>query len=185
MLGFFNTEYIRKEMNATMNTKETDCSAKVFLHEMALRSMLFLENFEQCIEQLEDKHIWMHEHKYDNAIGNLILHIIGNIQQVVDRLQGRPNKRDRNLEFTIKDGLSKKELQNQLRMIVEEYCHLLETIPKEKVSMEYRIMNTDTTVAYALLMALTHFSLHLGQIQFITKNILQEKYTEAVRRIPK
>jgi hypothetical protein len=168
-----------------MNTKEIDCSSRVFLKEMLLRSTLFLENFAQCIEQLDDKHIWIREHKCDNAIGNLILHIIGNIQQVVDRLEGRPNKRDRNQEFTIKDGLSKEELQNQLRGTIEEYCHLLDTIPIEKVSMEYRIMNTDTTVAYALLMALTHFGLHLGQIQFITKSILQEKYKEAVRRIPK
>jgi len=152
---------------------------------MALRTQLFHENFEQCIGQLEDRHIWIREHKSDNAIGNLIIHIIGNMQQVVDRLEERQNNRDRNKEFSIKEGLSKEELQKQLYRTIKDYSHLLETIPIEKVSMNYRIMNTDTTVAYALLMALTHFGLHLGQIQFITKSILQEKYKEAVRKIPR
>ncbi len=39
--------------------------------------------------------------------------------------------------------------------------------------------DTDTTVAYAVVMAVLHLGVHVGQIQFIAKSLLQDAYAES------
>ena len=61
----------------------------------------------------------------------------------------------------------------------------MNSLPLERMAEPYPIQGQNTTIAYALIMAVSHFSLHLGQMQFIAKSLLQNRYREAPRRAPK
>jgi len=152
---------------------------------MVARMGLYLENAEQCLDQLDDRQIWFRAQPRDNAVGNLILHTAGNLDQIVNRIEGRPDVRDRPAEFHTRDGLSKEELTRTLQRSIGECCRVMHNLPLERLSDSYRIQGKDTTIAYALIMAVSHFSLHLGQMQFIAKSLLQYGYHEAPSRAPK
>ncbi|MFA6440195.1 MAG: DUF1572 family protein [Bacteriovoracaceae bacterium] len=43
----------------------------------------YLPKIESCLQQLSDEDIWWREHETNNSVGNLILHLSGNIRQWV------------------------------------------------------------------------------------------------------
>jgi hypothetical protein len=47
------------------------------VREISNRMRRLLGNAEQCLGQLDEGHVWYRAHPRDNAIGNLILHIVG------------------------------------------------------------------------------------------------------------
>jgi hypothetical protein len=149
------------------------------------RMKLYQEDAEDCLSQLDNQQVWYRAHPGQNAIGNLILHVVGNLQQIANNLSRKPDVRDRPAEFQATGGKSREELSVGLRSAVTVCCHLLESLPIGRLTEPYRIQSTDTTVAYALIMAVSHFGLHLGQIQYIAKGLLRDMYREAVRRAPK
>ena len=76
-------------------------------------------------------------------------------------------------------GLSKAELTKMLKDTVEESCRVIDSLPAARIPEARHIQDTDTTIAYALVMAVSHLGLHVGQIQFIAKSILKERYQVA------
>lgn len=162
-----------------------DDAAHALVVAMAARMELYLENAELCLGQIDDQQVWFRAQPRDNAIGNLILHTAGNLEQIVNRVHGKPDVRDRPAEFSAVGGQSKAVLTQALQRSVAECCRLMQSLPLDRYSEPFRIRGKDTTVAYALVMAVSHFSLHLGQMQFIAKSLLQDKYREAPLRGPK
>jgi hypothetical protein len=139
-----------------------------------------LERAEQCIDQLEDSQLWYRGQPGDNAIGNLILHLVGNLRQwVLSGIDGQPDNRDRPAEFGARSGKSKAELVGLLREVIEESCRVIDRLSPERILESKHIQGTDTTIAYALVMAVSHLGLHVGQMQFIAKTLLKEKYQVA------
>jgi hypothetical protein len=167
----------------TDHTAET--AADALIEAMVARMGLYLENAERCLDQLDDQHIWFRTQPSDNAIGNLVLHTAGNLDQIVNRVEGISDVRDRPAEFAANGGLSKEVLTRMLRRSISECCRIMRSLPHHRYSDPYRIQGTDTTIAYAMIMAVSHFSLHLGQMQFVAKSLLRERYQEAPRRAPK
>jgi hypothetical protein len=174
---------LRRRMRLTQHV--TDDAARVLITAMAARMELYLENAELCLDQLDDRHIWFRAQPRDNAIGNLVLHIVGNLEQIANRIDGKPDVRDRPAEFSTVGGHSMAVLTQALQRSVAECCRVMQSLPVDRYSDPFRIRGKDTTVAYALVMAVSHFSLHLGQMQFIAKSLLQDKYREAPLRGPK
>jgi hypothetical protein len=164
--------------------KDTD-AARALVAAMVARMRLYQENAEQCLEQLDGEQMWYRTQPRDNAVGNLILHITGNVDQVVNSIEGRPDVRDRLAEFSATAGRSKEDLSTTLHRSIDKCCRVMDSLPLERMAEPYRIQGEDTTIAYALIMAVSHFSLHLGQMQFIAKSLLQERYREALRRAPR
>jgi hypothetical protein len=153
--------------------------ANVLLKEISDRMRRLLRTVEQCMGQLDDGHIWYRAHPRDNAIGNLILHIVGSLRQwVLGGIGGQPDTRNRPAEFSTLQSKSKDELAKILRETIEECCSVIESLPTVRIIEPKRIQDTDTTIAYALVGAVSHLSIHVGQMQFIAKSLLQDAYNE-------
>ncbi|HUG81475.1 MAG TPA: DUF1572 family protein, partial [Bryobacterales bacterium] len=59
-----------------------------------------LRRIELCVAKLDDEQLWARAHETENAVGNLILHLAGNIRQwIVSGVGGAPDRRDRDAEF--------------------------------------------------------------------------------------
>src|SRR6266702_8297067 len=75
----------------------------------------FLPKIERCLEVLTDEQIWWRANPQSNSIGNLILHLSGNVRQwIVSGLGGAADGRDRPAEFSEHGPIPKDELLRKL-----------------------------------------------------------------------
>ncbi|MEX0312897.1 MAG: DUF1572 family protein, partial [Allomuricauda sp.] len=73
-----------------------------------------------CLDKLSEEVIWKKPNASTNSIGNLILHLCGNITQYgIASLRGLKDHRDRDAEFFAFEGYSKTELYHKLLDTVE------------------------------------------------------------------
>jgi hypothetical protein len=149
------------------------------VREISNRMRRVLGNAEQCLGQLDEGQVWYRAHPSDNAIGNLILHIVGSFQAVLGIINDRPVSRNRPAEFSATQGKSKDELTSILHETIEEFCRVIESVPSTRLSEVGRIQDFETTMANVLVGAVSHLSVHVGQMQFIAKSMLQKAYKES------
>lgn len=130
----------------------------------------FLPKIERCIERLTDEEIWWRANEQCNSIGNLLLHLSGNIRQwIVSGLGGAPDNRTRQQEFDERSHLPKDELLAKLRTAVADADEVLAKLNPETLLERKTIQGKDVSVMYAIYHVVEHFAMHTGQILMITK----------------
>jgi uncharacterized damage-inducible protein DinB len=130
---------------------------------------------ETCVDQLTPEQIWSRNSENANAVGNLMLHLSGNVRQwILHGAGGEPDVRHRNEEFDARGNLNSEELKRCLRSTVEQACAVLNSLPPERLGERRTIQKYDVTVLEAILHVVEHFSQHTGQIIFITKFLTGE-----------
>ncbi len=144
------------------------------------RMEYLLDRANQSIVQLNDSQIWYRPHKNSNAIGNLILHIVGSLRlMILSGISGLPDTRNRAAEFEAKISIEKKDLINMLKETVESCCKVITELPLERISDKASILKSDMSIGRVLIMAISHTSIHVGQIQYAAKLLLKDEYKEA------
>jgi uncharacterized damage-inducible protein DinB len=123
---------------------------------------------ETCTAKLTPEQIWMRAGENDNAVGNLLLHLSGNVRQwIICGVGGAEDHRDRDSEFDARSG---SEALDRLRATVSEAVNVLKNLPHEKLSERRSIQkHWNLTVLEAIYHVVEHFSMHTGQIIFATK----------------
>ncbi len=130
----------------------------------------YLPKIEDCLKNLSDDDIWWRAYETNNSIGNLMLHLAGNIRQwVVQHLGGKEFQRERDKEFSERTHIPKQELIAHLRSAVLDVDEVLAAFPMEKLLSTYEIQKYNVTAMEAILHITEHFSYHVGQIVYITK----------------
>jgi uncharacterized damage-inducible protein DinB len=128
------------------------------------------ERIEQCLERLTEEQIWARQADSQNAVGNLVLHLSGNVRQwIISSVGGASDTRDRDAEFAAKGGVSTDDLRTRLRTAVAEAVAVLDSVTAEQLLERRRIQRYDVTVLEAIYHVVEHFSQHAGQIIFATK----------------
>jgi uncharacterized damage-inducible protein DinB len=151
----------------TVERNFLECSAK--------RMRQAHERIEVCIRKLDDEQIWLRTGYNANACGNLCLHLAGNVRQwILHGVGGQPDLRTRDAEFAARGGVGKEELLAKLRAAVEEACTLIEALPDARLTEVCHPQNYTVTVLEAIYHVVEHFSLHVGQIIFLTKAVTGE-----------
>jgi uncharacterized damage-inducible protein DinB len=132
----------------------------------------FLPKIERCLESLNDDQIWWRPNTESNSIGNLLLHLSGNVRQwIVSGLGGAGDARDRDSEFAQREVIGRDELVSRLRQTVHEADAVLETLDPDRLLDHFRIQGFDTSALEAILHVVEHFSMHAGQIFLLTKQL--------------
>lgn len=118
-----------------------------------------------------DSYIWVRPNEKSNSIGNLLLHLDGNIRQwIIHGLGGAEDFRERDLEFEIKGGKSADELLDMLQSTVNECCEIVRVFVNNNNLIEPRkIQNFSTTGVSAIIHVIEHFAYHTGQIVWSVK----------------
>ncbi len=130
----------------------------------------YLPKIIQSIEPLTEEDIWWRAHETNNSIGNLMLHLSGNIRQwVVQHLGGKDFRRDRPAEFADRGSFSKQKLIDQLSSAVAETDSVLAQCAENDLRTLYTIQKYQVTGLEAILHITEHFSYHVGQIIYISK----------------
>lgn len=125
---------------------------------------------QDCLDQLNDDKAWARGAANENAVGNLVLHLRGNITQWIGSgVAGRPDNRQRDAEFAAKGNIPVAELKRLLLEAVDDVCGTVKALPPERLSDRTTIQGYDVTVLEAIYHVVEHFSGHTGQILFVTK----------------
>ena len=125
---------------------------------------------EVCVGRLSDDQVWSRGAPHENSVGNLILHLCGNVRQWIGAgVGGLKNVRDRDSEFSASGGTGAAELISRLKQTVEQAVAILHGVKPERLPEEINPQDGPVTVLGAIYHVVTHFQLHAGQIIFATK----------------
>ena len=114
--------------------------------------------------------IWQRANEGSNSVGNLLLHLAGNVGQwIVTGVGGAPDTRDRPAEFNTRGGASADELLGRLDSVLAEADAVLSSLSADTLAERRTIQGRDVSVMAAVYSAVQHFSTHLGQIIMIAK----------------
>jgi uncharacterized damage-inducible protein DinB len=124
----------------------------------------------QCLEALPDEAIWARSDESSNSIGNLLLHLAGNVRQwIVGGVGEKKVERDRASEFTAVAGPERAALLSSLETTLREAAAVLDTISDDDLTAKRFIQGRETTVLGAIYHVVEHFAMHTGQIVLLTK----------------
>jgi len=124
------------------------------------------------VAQLSEEELWKRPNESLNSIGNLILHLCGNITQyVISSLGENEDKRDRDLEFSAKEIYSKEELVEKLTETVEIAKRIINDASVEQLVRKRKVQGFYFSGIGVVLHAVEHYSYHTGQIAFYTKQL--------------
>jgi uncharacterized damage-inducible protein DinB len=135
-----------------------------------------VDRIDKCLARLTDDQVWLREHESENAVGNLLLHLGGNIRQwIISGVGGTPDTRDRDSEFNAHGGPSKSELFGALRNTVEDACKVIQPLTTDRLTTIVHVQKYDVSVLEAIYHVVEHFAQHTGQIIFATKMLTGEE----------
>ena len=141
-----------------------------FLNYAAQKLVESCGRIETCVAKLTPEQIWMRGSENQNAVGNLMLHLAGNVRQwILTGVDRRPDVRERDAEFAARAGVDSEELRRRLRDSVEEAVAVIRSLPLDRLQERTVVQGYDVNALEAIFHVVEHFSYHAGQIIFVTK----------------
>ena len=130
-----------------------------------------------CLVQLDEDHVWLRKSDHVNSIGIIVQHLCGNLRQwIVSGIGGQPDVRHRPSEFKDQERPGKDELLNRLGNTVHACKRTISELTAGQLLEQRRIQGFEETVLGAMRSAIPHLELHAGQIVYITRLLLGDKY---------
>ena len=149
-----------------------DASERVVLGFAAAKLSQLGGRIQDCLGRLTGEQIWARFGDNSNAVGNLVLHLCGNVRQrIISGVGGAPDIRRRPEEFAARGGPSGPELAARLDATLRMAVAVIEALPAERLAERVLIQGYDVTKLEAVLHVLEHFAQHTGQILFATKAV--------------
>jgi hypothetical protein len=128
-----------------------------------------------CVESLTDEQVWWRPNQNSNSIGNLLLHLNGNVGQwLVAPFQQLQDTRNRPAEFAEREVIPVRELLEKLGATMQLAGEVLSRLTEADLLMPRKIQGYDVDGLYAVYQVLEHFGMHYGQILYITKMLRDE-----------
>ena len=125
---------------------------------------------QRCLDVLPAEALWRRDDASENGVGNLLLHLSGNVRQwVVSGVGGAPDARQRSAEFASRDGGDAPALMAILLETLRHADTVLASLDARTLGERRRIQGRDVNVLDAVYHVVEHFSMHTGQIILLTK----------------
>jgi uncharacterized damage-inducible protein DinB len=129
---------------------------------------VYLPRLRKAIETLPERDLWWRPHEKATSVGNLLLHLEGNLRQwILGGLRGTPGCRRRTEEFARREGGTREELVGALASTIEEAARVVERA--EGLDRRLAVQGFETSVREAICHVVEHLSWHTGQIVWIAK----------------
>ena len=124
----------------------------------------------RCLDRLTNEQIWWRPNESSNSIGNLVLHLCGNVNQwIYSGLGGFPDDRIRQAEFDTREFIDREDLKITLESTLEKARSVIESVTVNEI-LRIRPVQTFEEKGLSIMIHVTeHFSYHTGQIAYITK----------------
>jgi len=125
---------------------------------------------ERCITELADDEIWWRQHETNNSVGNLVLHLTGNLGQfILSGVGGAKDVRDKDKEFSERLRKSKEELIRGLSQALLATDETLSRLDAARLLESTTVQGRERPIFEVIAVVVEHFALHCGQIIYVTK----------------
>jgi uncharacterized damage-inducible protein DinB len=150
--------------NATTDAQEFIEASRVFLKRD------FLPKLKHCVEGMSEQDVWWRPNEQSNSVGNLILHLCGNMKEwILKSIGGEDFERHRDAEFAERRSRPKAELIANIEATVGEVDRVLDQLPPSQLFERFPVQVYRSSRLQVIYHVVEHFSYHLGQILYIYK----------------
>jgi uncharacterized damage-inducible protein DinB len=123
-----------------------------------------------AVESLPAGALWARPNEQSNSVGNLLLHLSGNVRQwIVSGVGGATDSRDRASEFEARTGADAATLLAALDQTLTDADTVLAKLTAADLESSRTIQGRDVNVFEAIYHVVEHFSGHVGQIVLVAK----------------
>jgi len=130
------------------------------------------KQIKECVEGLSEEQVWQRSGEHANSIGNLVLHLAGNIRQWIGHgVGGLPDVRERDREFAARGGRSTADILSLFENTVAQAVRTIQEMRLERLTERITPQSHEVSVLEAIYQVVGHLQLHAGQIIFATKQI--------------
>lgn len=124
----------------------------------------------RCLDVLPADAVWRRTDEQSNSVGNLLLHLAGNVGQwIVSGVGGAPDHRYRSAEFQAREGADAASLFAGLRRTLDEADGVIASLTPQRLLERRTIQGREVSVLEAIYHVVEHFALHTGQIILLAK----------------
>jgi uncharacterized damage-inducible protein DinB len=150
----------------------TECSVYDLFLEFSRSTLVdeYWPRLRGCVESLTDEQVWWRPNEASNSIGNLLLHLNGNVHQwLVASFDHLQENRDRPAEFAQRQVIPAARLLQQLGTTVQQASDVLSRLTEADLRATLHIQGYTVSGLHAVYHVVEHFGMHYGQIVYITK----------------
>jgi len=159
-------------MNPTLDSNLSSLFLKFSRHKLLEQ---YWPRLKGCVESLTEEQIWWRPNEASNSIGNLLLHLNGNVRQwLISSFEDCEDNRNRAAEFNAPDRIPASALLHQFGATMEEASKVLSRLTEKELLAPMAIQGYKITGLDAIYQVVEHFGLHYGQIAYITKMLRNE-----------
>jgi uncharacterized damage-inducible protein DinB len=128
-----------------------------------------------CMQELNESEIWKRPNPHSNSVGNIILHLCGNIRQyAISSLGNSKDVRERDKEFSADGGYTGPGLLKKLTDTIEQAKNVFQSTTEEELLRVRKVQGYTHSGIGIILHVTEHYSYHTGQIIFWIK-LLKDK----------
>jgi hypothetical protein len=158
-----------------MSNGEADIT-RLFL-EVSRRKLLeeYWPRMRSCLESLTDEQVWWRPNEASNSIGNLLLHLNGNVGQwLLGAFNVRADDRNRRTEFAERQVIARAALVDKLDATLREANATLSRLTDADLLKTCHVQGYTVSGVEVVFHVVEHFGMHYGQILYITKLVRGE-----------
>ena len=127
----------------------------------------------KCMHLLGEDLVWHRPNANVVSVGNLVLHLCGNVGQWINSTLGKTtDDRDRDSEFTEQGALPIRELERRLQGTVDQAVLTIGSLTAKDITASWAVQGFTETGTGILMHVVEHFSYHTGQVTLHTKLLL-------------
>jgi uncharacterized damage-inducible protein DinB len=128
-----------------------------------------------CVESLSDEQVWWRPNESSNSVGNLLLHLNGNVRQwLVSSFRRLDDHRDRAAEFKADRIIPASTLVTRLGATLKDASDVLASLTESDLLETFSIQGYTVTGLEVVYHVVEHFGMHYGQIVYISKLLRAE-----------
>lgn len=125
----------------------------------------------KCLNQLSEEEIWFRPNQNTVSIGNIVLHLCGNVRQwLISGLSGAPDNRERQQEFDEPGPLPTEALKAQLDHLARDIEATLKGLSSKHLISSYSVQGYPVSGVSIVVHVVEHFSYHVGQVTILVKS---------------
>ena len=134
-----------------------------------------VKDMRTCLGKLTDAQVWERHGAHENAVGNLVLHLCGNMRQwVMHGVGGAKDVRVRDAEFSANGELTGANLIELFETTVAEARGVITSLPAERLMERITPQTHEVSVLGAIYQVVGHVQQHMGQIILLTKQMTRQ-----------
>ncbi len=144
----------------------------LFLRFSSEKLEMMTGNLADCVGRLSEEQMWAKQGAHENAVGNLMLHLCGNMRQwILHGVRGDADVRVRDEEFSAAGEVGKAALMVRFDETVRAVGKVIASLPPERLTETIHPQGRTVTVLEAIYQVVGHVQQHVGQVILVTKQM--------------